>query len=123
MLGAEIGLEKYKMLGDIRKQQLNAMQEAKTAGVEDKIARTKLAENKMYSDQLNEIRRLSQQQALAQHKGELLPEDKERVLAQAEVKLLSDPAYRMLYKRVYGFDPVASSGGGNTIKFGDLGKK
>lgn len=123
LLGAETGLEKYKLLGDIRKQQMEQLKGSKAEELEIKRGRAKLAEEEFYNKQLNEIRRLAQQKALAEHKGELLPEDKERVLARAESSLLSDPAYRMLYKRVYGFDPGSTGGGKTTIQFGDLMKK
>lgn len=123
LLGAETGLEKYKLLGDIRKQQMEQLKTSKAEDLEIKRGRAQLAEEEFYSKQLNEIRRLAQQKALAAHKGELLPEDKERVLARAEADLLSDPAYRMLYKRVYRFDPGSTGGGKTTIQFGDLMKK
>ena len=111
LLSAELGLKKYEQLGDIRKA---ALDRQKLADVENaQIKRDRLAQNqqKMYSDQLNEIRRVAQTQALAEYKGELLPEKRDHLLAQAEAKLLQDPAYVSLYERVYGFKPTRTGGG------------
>jgi len=123
LLSAELGLKKYEQLGDIRKA---AIERQKAVDAENQqIKRDRLAQGqqKMYSEQLNEILRLTQARALAEYKGTLLPEQKEQIMAQAEAKLLQDPAYNSLYEKVYGFKPSKVGGGGKTIQFGDLGKK
>lgn len=116
LLQAELGLERYGQLGALQREQMGLRRQLSEAETERKReadvaksaqARASLEERtrKNYADQLNEVRRLAQQQALAQYKGALLPDQKEQVLAQAEVSLMADPAYRQLYKRVYGFEP------------------
>ena len=111
LLSGELGLKKYEQLGDIRRAGIERQKAADEANLQ--LRRDRLAQNeqKMYSDQLNEIRRVSQAQALAEYKGTLLPEQKDQIMAQAETRLMQDPAYRALYKKVYGFDPVKTGGG------------
>jgi len=111
LLSAELGLKKYEQLGDIRKAQLQYQKEKAKEDKDIKQARLLQGQQKIYSDQLNEIRRLAQTKALAEHKGTLLQEEKDRIMAQAETKLLQDPAYRALYEKVYGFKPGGSGGG------------
>lgn len=112
LLSGELGLKKYEQLGDIRKA---ALERQKLVDIENQqIKRDRLlqGQQKMYAEQLNEIRRLAQTQALAEYKGTLLPEQKELIMAQAETKLLQDPAYNSLYEKVYGFKPSRTGGGG-----------
>lgn len=116
LLGAELGLERYSQLANLQREQAAARktyQEAETArkreatqqGITQRQAELTERQRKNLADQLNEYRRVFQQQALAQYKGEMLPDKKEQVFAQAEAQLNADPAYRQLYKRVYGFEP------------------
>lgn len=112
LLSAELGLKKYEQLGDIRKAQLQYQKDKAKEDKDIKQARLLQGQQKIYNDQLNEIRRLAQTQALAEYKGTLLPEQKELIMAQAEAKLLQDPAYMDLYEKVYGFKPRKTGGGG-----------
>lgn len=115
LLQAQLGLERYSQLGALQREQAQMRKDLATAEATRKTeaAQASLAERekKRFADQLSEIEKLAQQRALAQYKGAILPEQKDQILAQAKMDLLSDPAYRQLYKRVYGFEP---SGGVKT---------
>ena len=111
LLSGELGLKKYEQLADIRKAGLERQRLADIENAQIKRDRLVQGQQKMYSDQLNEIRRLAQTQALAEYKGTLLQDEKERIMARAEAQLLQDPAYNSLYERVYGFKPGKTGGG------------
>lgn len=118
ILSGQLGLERYKGLADIRKQGIQSQKALKEMelGLREKIAEgqrvTKenaqaIQQQKMYQGRLEQIEKLAQNQALAEFKGALLPEQKEQILAQATNALRMDPGYRDLYKKVHGFDPGA----------------
>ena len=94
LLSGELGLKKYEQLADIRKAGLERQRLADIENAQIKRDRLVQGQQKMYSDQLNEIRRLAQTQALAEYKGTLLQDEKERIMARAEAQLLQDPAYK-----------------------------
>jgi hypothetical protein len=118
ILSGQLGLERYKGLADIRKQGIQSQRALKEMelGLREKIAEGQqlsktnaqaIQQQKMYQGRLEQIEKLAQNQALAEFKGALLPEQKEQILAQATNALRMDPGYRDLYKKVHGFDPGA----------------
>ena len=121
IMSGQLAMEKYGPLREIQRAQLEAKdrynQEALAIkklkdqeAIRQRGERLAQGEKKILSDQLNEIRRLAQTKALAKYKGAILPDQKEQIFSAAETELLEDPAYRDLYKRVYGFDPGGRSG-------------
>jgi hypothetical protein len=121
ILSGQLAMEKYGPLREIQKAQLEARERANAATLAAKIDKDKeqnrlraerlaQGDKKILGDQLNEIRRLAQTKALAKYKGAILPDQKEQIFSAAETELLEDPAYRDLYKRVYGFDPGGRGG-------------
>jgi len=116
LLSAQLGLERYGQLGALTKEQMALRKELAAqedlrkrelagAAIDEKAARRGVSEEKMYADRLAQMEKLAQNEALAKFKGAILPEEKERIFAQALTGLRSDPAYRKLYSRVHGMDP------------------
>jgi hypothetical protein len=119
LLSAQLGLERYGQLGALTKEQMALRKELAAqedlrkrelagAAIEEKAARRGISEEKMYADRLAQMEKLAQNEALAKFKGAILPEEKERIFAQALTGLRADPAYRKLYSRVHGMDPGGS---------------
>lgn len=118
IMQGQLGLERYKGLADIRKQGIASQKALKEMelGIREKIAEGQqankadalaLRQKNMDLQRLSQIEKLAQNQALAEFKGTLLPEQKEQILAKALNDLRMDPGYRDFYKRVHGFDPGA----------------
>jgi hypothetical protein len=109
-LGKLAGYDAYKQeaLGlrkDIAEQELKRKKEVEQNRLTDTQSKRLQAEQKLYAGRLSEMERFAQNQALAEYKGQYLPEQKDLVFAQAINNLRSDPGYRDLYKRVHGFEP------------------
>ena len=129
LLSAQLGLERYGALGALQKEQMltrkqlseaetQRKKEADVARAEQGKASLEERRRKNIGDQLNEIKRLVQQQALAQYKGTILPEQKDQIFAQAEADLLKMPEYRKLYQQYYGFEPAGPRG--TTLQWNQL---
>lgn len=65
--------------------------------------------------QLGQMEKLATTRYLAKMKNQIIPGQEGVIEAQALEALYSDPAYRALYKKVHGMDPmggtIGSSGG------------
>jgi len=124
ILSGQLAMEKYGPLREIQREQIAAKDRQNRAALAARIDKDKEAIRqrderlqqgnlKIYSNQLNEIRRLAQARALAKYKGSYLsPEQKEAIFADEEIKLMEDQGFRDLYKYVHKFDP-----GGKTPVF------
>jgi hypothetical protein len=109
-LGKLAGYDAYKQeaLGlrkDIAEQELLRKKELEEGRRIDKQTKKQQDELKLYAGRLSEVEKFAQNQALAEYKGQYLPEQKDLIFAQALNNLRADKGYRDLYKRVHGYEP------------------
>jgi hypothetical protein len=109
-LGKLAGYDAYRQeaLGlrkDIAEQELLRKKELEEGRLTERQSKKLQAEQKLYAGRLSEMEKFAQNQALAEYKGQYVPEQKDLIFAQALNNLRADKGYRDLYKRVYGYEP------------------
>lgn len=113
LLSGELGLSKLgaterqaaemrKLRADLQKDSLAQREAAARLASEDRGLSREQRQEKLYSEQLNQLRKYYGDQALAEYKGAIgTDEQKAKILAEAEAKMMQRPEIRALYEKVY----------------------
>ena len=121
LLSGELGLSKIgaterqaaemrKLRGDLQKDVLAQREAAARLASEDRGLSRDQRQEKLYSEQLAQLRKYYGDQALAEYKGAIgTDEQKAKILAEAEAKMMQRPEIRALYEKVY---KMPAPGGG-----------
>ena len=135
ILSGQLMAERYRGLEDYRKMQQEGLAEYRKSETERKTAAAGAATEAKKTGQLAAMEKAAVGQALAAMKLNPLEnmdasgaDIQARAQAYAQGQLMKSPAYRKLYKDVYGFDPSegfgsTGAGGAPTISWGDFTKK
>jgi hypothetical protein len=121
ILSGRLGLAKLgsaaedkKAMMDLRRELANQTNERLTqAGQEQAHLRQSGLEERTRKDlanQLAQMEKLATTRYLAKMKNQIIPGQENVIEAQAMEALYSDPAYRALYKKVHGMDPMGAGG-------------
>jgi hypothetical protein len=105
LLNAQIAAENAKARNAYYNAALEERKRAAQASEATKGERADLAHEKLYSDQFGNLQKYYQNKAMAEYKGQVLPEQKDAAFAKAEMEMRKDPAYIDLYRKVYKMDP------------------
>jgi hypothetical protein len=99
---AEQAAEMRKLRGDMQNDVLAQRAAAAKLASEDRGLSRDQRQEKLYSEQLGQLRKYYGDQALAQYKGAIgTEEQKAKILAEAEAEMMKRPEIRALYEKVY----------------------
>jgi hypothetical protein len=99
---AEQAAEMRKLRADMQKDVLAQREAAARLASEDRGLSREQRQEKLYSEQLGQLRKYYGDQALAQYKGAIgTEEQKAKILAEAEAEMMKRPEVRALYEKVY----------------------